>query len=550
MQGASLDASSPGATARPRRDPFARRTLLRAALGLAVWAAALGTARGQAAPKPTTGAPVVFLHMNDFHGQFRPLEPLWRQNYRADGPVELVGGAASLAGFVANEREAAKKNGARVVLTDAGDWYQGTLEGNTTKGRLAIAFLNRLGLDASVIGNHEYDFGEANVRQIVATATFPVLGANILVAGAAARMPAPYAKPWQVVDVHGLKVVIVGLITENTKAVSTGPFGDAFFEHEEDTLRVVLPAAKKAGDVVVLLTHCGVEADKRLAAAFPEIPLILGGHSHTALRTALKEGNTWIVQSSGKATSIWRLDARADAAAKKLDLLGGGLVDLDITKHPEDPATAQWITEQTKDLAQHWDRVIGELETPLLDERGVHSTAAGNLMCDAMLQWTKADVAFTNKGGIRCRLRKGPITPRQLYELMPFENTVVTLSMRGADVRKLLESTLAKGKRMLDIGGGSYSYAMVDGERALQDVKVAGAPLDDTKVYKVATSSFLANGGDGYGVFANGKDLQDTGVLLRDVLISLAERDKRLAADATQRILPLDRAAVPATSTK
>jgi len=547
----SGSASAPSSAADALRGPRTRphRSWWRTAALVATAGLAVTTAAAQAAAARPTGAPVVFLHMNDFHGQFRPLEPLWRTSYRPDGPVEFVGGAASLAGFVASEREAATKNGARVVLTDAGDWFQGTLEGNSSKGRLAVAFLSRLRPDAAVLGNHEYDFGEANLREIVATAQFPVLSANIVVAGATARMPIPYTKPWHVVDVHGLKVVVVGLITEHTKKVSTGPFGDAFFEHEEDALPVVLPAAKKAGDVVVLLTHCGVDADKRLAAAFPEIPLILGGHSHTALRTAQKEGNTWIVQSAGKATSIWRLHARADATTKRLDLLDGALVDLDLAQHPEDPATAQWIAEQTKDLASHWDRVIGELTTPLLDERGVHSTAAGNLLCDSMLRWTNADVAFTNKGGIRCRLRAGPITPRQLYELMPFENTVVTLSMRGSQLRELLAATLGKGKRMLDIGGGSYSYTMVDGARVLQDVTIGGAPLDDAKVYRVATSSFLAGGGDGYSTFAAGTDLKDTGVLLRDMLITLAERDRRLTADLTQRIVPRE-AAAPAERSK
>lgn len=481
-------------------------------------------------------AEVVLLHMNDFHGQFRPLEALWRPRAKPEAQAELVGGAASLAGYVRATRTAAAASGAKVVLTDAGDWFQGTLEGNSSQGSLAMAFLSRLRLDATVIGNHEYDFGHDNLRRLVALAEFPVLGANLVVDGATNRMPIPYARAFCVVEVHGLRLVLLGLCTSDAKNVSTGPFGDVGFEREEAALAAVLPAARAAGDVVVLLTHCGLEADRRLAAAFPEIPLILGGHSHTALRQPYVQGSTWIVQTQGKATSIYRIEAQVEKANKRLALQRAELVELDLDRHPEDPETAAWIREQTRELAATWDRVIGELVTPLLDERGAHSTAAGNLLCDTLLEATGADLAFTNKGGIRARLRPGPLTPRQLYELMPFENTCVSMTLRGAQVRALLQATMASGRRLLDIGGGSYTYAVVDGQRQLRTVTVAGQPLDDARTYRVTTSSFLANGGDGCEAFAQGTEVVDHRTLLRDLLIGKAERERRLVSDTRQRI--------------
>jgi 2',3'-cyclic-nucleotide 2'-phosphodiesterase (5'-nucleotidase family) len=512
-----------------------------------VWTCLTALAAAQTAvPAAAPGrVDVTLVHMNDFHGQFRPLEALWRESRSAGDEVQLVGGAAALAGYVRQVREAAATDGTRVVLTDAGDWFQGTLEGNSSKGSLAVAFLSRLQPDASVIGNHDYDFGAENLKRLIAAAAFPVLGANVLDGRAATRTPIGYVKPWQVVDAKGLRLVIVGLITADTKNVSTGPFGDAEFEREEKALTAVLPEARKAGDVVVLLTHCGLETDRRLAKTFPEIPLILGGHSHTALKTPLvvdhdTGGDTWIVQTQGKATSVQRIDARVDREQKKLRLLHAELVELDLATHPEDPATAAWIREQTKDLAATWDRVIGELATPLLDERGTLSTAAGNLLCDALIEATHADLAFSNKGGVRTRLRAGPLTPRHLYELQPFENTYVTLTLPGREVRALLAATLAPGRRLLDIGGGTYCYALVDGKRELRDVTVGGNPLDDARDYRVAVNSFLANGGDGYTTFANGRDRADSGVLMRDLLIAKVERDKRLVVDTRQRITVVD----------
>lgn len=517
-----------------------RRWLL-APIGRSAWLCLLlVTGGGAQVPVPAAlakdDADVVLLHINDFHGQFRPLEALWRERPATVAP-ELVGGAAALAGYVQRSREIAAAGRQRVVVTDAGDWFQGTLEGNTTKGSLAVEFLNRLGLDGSVIGNHEYDFGDANLRRLIAAATFPVLGANLLAADSKTRTQVDYARPFHVVDVHGLRLVLVGLTSADTRNVSTGPFGDVVFEQEESALRAVLPAARAAGDVVVLITHCGLEVDKRIAAAFPEIPLILGGHSHTPLRAPFVVGATWIVQNQGKATSVQRIEAKVRSLEKRLELRRSTLVELDLGVHAEDPSTADWIRERTRDLAAKWDRVLGELATPMLDERGVHSTAAGNWMCDTMRAATGADLAFSNKGSIRARLRPGPLTPRHLYELMPFDNTYVSMTLTGAEVRALLAATVRPGRRLLDIGGGSYHYGLVDGERVLRTIRVAGELLRDDADYRVVVSSFLANGGDAYPQLTAGRDRRDHGELLRDLLIRTVERVRRVVVDITQRVV-------------
>jgi 5'-nucleotidase len=481
---------------------------------------------------------VVFLHWNDFHGQFRPQLAFWKARGGGDRrELPEVGGAAALAGYVARTREQAEAAGQHVVVTDGGDWYQGTIEGNEDRGRLAVEFLSRLSPDAVVLGNHEYDFGPENVRALVAAARFPVLGANVLQAGAKERKLCDYVVPFQVVPVRGLKVAVVGLITARTKDVSTGPWGEAEFGDEIEALRAVLPAAAAASDVVVLLTHCGLEKDRELAQAFPAIPLILGGHSHTGLKEPFREGGTWIVQTHGKASEVYRVEAHVDAARKRLQLLRGELVELDRERHPDDPATAAWIAESTKDLAASWDRVIGELRTPLDDDRGARSTAAGNLVCDAFAATAGADLGFSNKGGIRTRLRAGPLSPRMLYELLPFDNNLVSFDLTGAQIRAILQASVGSGRRLLEIGGGTYRYTVRDGQRVLVEVRVGGAPLDDAKTYRVATSSFLARGGDGLEGFAAGTNRKDHGILLRDVLIRIAERDKELAADPANRIL-------------
>jgi 5'-nucleotidase/UDP-sugar diphosphatase len=480
---------------------------------------------------------VVFLHWNDFHGQVLPREATWRGRGRNDQPLPMVGGAAALAGFVAKVRASAGT--ARVIVTDGGDWYQGTLEGNETRGRLVVALMNRLLPDAAVLGNHEYDFGDANVKELVALAKFPVLGANILDGKSKERTLMPYVRPFVTLQVKGVRIAIVGLITEGTRLVSTGPWGDAVFEEEKQTLTTLLPEVRKVADVVVLLTHCGVETDKELARAFPEIPLILGGHSHTGLEKALKVGATWIVQTHGKCSEVYRVDGRLDPEQKKLTLLDSRMVELDLAEHPEDADTKAFVAEQTKAIAATWDEPVSELLADLRTDRGPNSSAAGNLVADMMRQAGGADLAFTNKGGLRTTLRKGPLTPRMVYELLPFENTAVTMTMTGKQVRSLLTTCLDREHRPLEISGGSYRYTFLkdEGARRLLEVTVGGKPLTDDQDYRVTTNSFLAAGGDGYPHFKEGTDRKDSGALLRDLMLAQVRTQKQIAVDAGNRIV-------------
>ncbi|MCR9244269.1 MAG: bifunctional metallophosphatase/5'-nucleotidase [bacterium] len=481
---------------------------------------------------------VVFIHWNDFHGQFRPQLAFWKARGGGDRrALPHVGGAASMATFVKAARAEAAAAGAVVVATDGGDWYQGTIEGNETRGQLSVEFFERLGVDAAALGNHEYDFGPENVEALCAAADFPVLGANIIIEASEARQNMPYAEPFHVVTVHGLRIAIVGLITEQTKGVSTGPWGEAGFEAEAKALELVLPEARKVSDVIVLLTHSGLNVDRKLAKRFPEVPLILGGHSHSGLKKPVREGDTWIVQTHGKASEVYRVRARVEAETRKLVIESGELVELDLDKYPPDPETEKWIAEKTTHITAKWDRVIGELATSLNDNRGARSTPAGNLVCDAFLEASGADVAFTNKGGLRTRLQAGPLTPRMIYELLPFDNSLISMDMTGADLRALIAGSLKGRRRLLEIGGATYTYATEKRKRVLRKVTVAGKPLDDAKTYRVVTSSFLARGGDGIEGFTKGTNRKDHGVLLRDTLIAKAERDKKVVADTANRVL-------------
>ena len=520
------------------------RTVLHALL---LWAATAVTAAAQESrpfsqSAPTERPDLVILHMNDFHGQVLPR----RFDDDPARPPKELGGFATLVRFVAQER--ARFGAENVWVTDAGDWFQGTPEGNEDKGASIVECFNRLGLVAAQIGNHEYDFGEDNLAAIVALARFPVLGANIVDATkrAAAEQPAsrPYARPFLVREHHDVRIAIVGLITQDTKNVATGPFGAADFADEVETLERLMPQLSAASDAVILLTHCGTSTDRRLAQRFPNLLLILGGHSHEQLRPGLREGNVLIVQAGSKGGGMTRVSLALNRQRRTAKVLSSWFEEMDAGRIGKDPAAEAFVTERFGKISAPWDQVIGRLEGDVGrgSRRTPNSTAAGNLIAGLIREVAEADVGLTNKGGLRTGLRLGPITRREVYELVPFDNSVVAFRLTGAQLRSALEHGLAPKRQPLEIDGGTYEYSIQDGKRILGEVKVAGQRVEDAKIYRVATNSFLAGGGDGIEVFSTAERLPQSAAMqryLRDLLIEKLLAQKSLNVTAEGRIRPL-----------
>lgn len=469
-------------------------------------------------PQPRLPADLVIVHFNDFHGQVRP-----RQVVRHPGrPAVAMGGISALAQQVALRR---LEHGERLWVTNGGDWFQGTPEGNEDRGHGVVACLDRLRLTASVVGNHEYDFGERHLISLIKSARHPVLGANVFERDTPRLRP--YVRPYVVKTVRPrgaplgddpVRIALVGFVTSDTPQVSTGPFGSAEFRDEAETLAQLWPALMRDADHVVLLTHCGLSTDRELARQFPGVALILGGHSHTALRRPVREGETAIVQSgsSGTALTEVRMSVRGDP--RRLELVGFDFIDVE-TERGADPAMDRFVGERFGALAARWDQPLGEIAGAVDTRRQSGSTPAGNFVAGLIRDVGEAELGITNKGGIRTLLRSGPITRRQVFELLPFDNTVVTLELTGAKLREVLAQGLVRGRRPLEIDGGTYSYAVVGQERQLREVTVAGEPLAPERRYRVATNSFLADGGDGLDALVSGRRLAESTNYLRDLMI-------------------------------
>jgi 2',3'-cyclic-nucleotide 2'-phosphodiesterase (5'-nucleotidase family) len=482
------------------------------------------------------------LHLNDFHGFAQPYKPF--------GENELRGGIAALTDRL---NELAKEKSTLILA--AGDFIQGHNWANFSKGKSSIELLNLMKIDALVVGNHEFDFGQETLKERINQAKFPVLGANV--------EGFPLLKPYAIKEIGGLKVAIIGVITEETPQ-ATHPrnvMGLTFTSAEKTVAKYVQQLRSKI-NVIIVLSHLGYNTDLALAQNVKGIDLIVGGHSHTKLEKGRQVGQTLVVQAweHAKAFGVVDLtikDAKVTGADSRLDLITPA-------SGARDETVAALVDQYAQQVDAALSEVIGEA---LVDLDGANvrkkETNLGNLIADILRQTTAADLAITNGGGIRTSIAKGPLKVNDVYTVVPFDNYILSIKMTGKQIKEALENGVSaveevKGK-FPQVSGLSFTYApaAAQGDR-VKEITVAGAPLALDKQYTVATIDFLAAGGDGYTSFGEAvkasKDYEsvggsmkgsnivynDPGRWLRDVVVEYIKARKTITAQTEGRIRELD----------
>lgn len=487
---------------------------------------------------PAAAVKLTVVHTNDIHGWIMKRPAAWFQ----ENPSRLVGGAAALAAFY-------KSVEGPKLLLDGGDWFQGTPEGNGSLGMASVDVFNALPYDAVVVGNHDFDFSEKRLKELVAALKMPVLGANVYEKKTKKRTP--YLKSWFVKDVGGVKVGVFGLITTNMRNLTFAEnFEGLEFRDEVAEARDAVAALKKQGAaVIIMLDHVGFQqpdmkpftSEQAVARAVPGIDLIVGGHSHTFLRQPVRDekNGTLIVQAGSYLSSAGRVTLEIDARLGKVISSSGELVDLWIDKWGEDPGVAAVVEKHAAKAREIYDVVIATAAVSLMRDRNAES-ALGDWITDCEREWAGADVALQNGGGIRADLPAGPVTLRTIFNIMPFDNYVVKLDMDGALVRAMLDHGVDKSKGLSQISGATLTYdrEAASGSR-VTSVMVGGKPLDAAAAYKVATVDFLVQGGDGYSAFSKARKTENTKKLLRDVMAECARAQKKIDAPKNGRLTPV-----------
>jgi 2',3'-cyclic-nucleotide 2'-phosphodiesterase (5'-nucleotidase family) len=476
---------------------------------------------------------------NDTHGRLLPAEQSWSEG-------RPVGGSAAIAGYVREAREETPE--CPMFVLSGGDMMQGTLISNLTEGESTIRAMNAIGYDAAAIGNHEFDWGVDVLVDRIGDADFPMLGANIYLKGAE-RHP-DWVTPWTIIERDGVRVGVVGMTTRSTPT-SSRPENVAEFEFRSisDALDRYIPELRARGvDFVVAVMHegafcdqqrvCRGEAIDALTRATERYDYAVTGHTHSPVETEIR--GVPVVQSYSNSTAfgLGRLDRTGDGRVTAR-LIGVRRAYADeVVPDPEVAALVGTYQRRTDSLV---DRVITTLAEPVPKPRH-GDLVLGRLIADAQRARTGTQVAMMNAGGIRRPLPAGDLTYEILFELQPFANLLVTMSLTGERLVAALEHGMADDGADAQLSGIRVTYDpdRPSGSRVLHAQLIDGPSIDPAGTYTVTVNDFMATGGGGYTMFLEGTNVVETGIVDLDALIEYLGRLPRPLD------LPLDARWLPA----
>jgi 5'-nucleotidase len=499
------------------------------------------------------------------------------------------GGLALLGGYLRNIRASRLRDGGAVLLVDSGDMFQGTLESNLNEGAAVVDAYNRLGYAAAAIGNHEFDYGPTGPDETARTpgqdprgalkaraagARFPFLAANTIDDITGRPVAWRNVKPSTAVTVGGVKIGLIGVTTVDTAALTIGAnvVGLTFAPLLPAITREATSLRTAGAKVVIVLAHAGGRCTKldnpqdvsscdqtgeiiQVARQLPSglVDVIAAGHTHQAM--AHEINGIAVVEAYSTGRSFSRVDLMVDrttgtVTSKRIlppqDLCGRE----DAVTHSCDPASAEGgarvpvryenrlvsadraivatIAPAVRKAVAVKNQPIGVvLETSFIRGDQIGETAVADLVADGLLASTPgADVAMSNGGSLRTDLPSGPLTYGSIYELYPFDNRIVTLSLTGDQLTRVIAENLQRRLPPLELlpVAGFKVDARCDGTMLrVALTRPSGTPIRADEQLTVATSDFIAGGGDGIlapaGAVAQARTV-DNVPLLREALVT------------------------------
>jgi 5'-nucleotidase len=470
------------------------------------------------------------------------------------GTNDLHGRIASLpalGGYLANLREARARDGGAVVLLDAGDMFQGTIESNFVEGASVVAAYNALGYAAAAVGNHEFDFGPEGpaptprhpeddprgaLRARAREARFPLLIANLVDEATGRRVEGwENMPPYHVVDAAGVRVGIIGVTTEQTPTTTIAAnFRGLRVAPLSDTIAETAARLRASGVHVVLVTaHAGgrcrshddphdvgsCEPDQEIfavAAALPRgsVDAIVAGHTHAvvahdvhgiAVIESLANGQAFgrvDLELERDATGGFRVVDRRIFPPERLCGVATHLPCADVRYEGApvvpDARVAEVVGPYLEAARRQGEERLGPQVTAPFERRGDRETALGNLLADLMREIAPggADVALLNGGGIRAPIDAGPLTYGDLFETFPFDNRFAVLRIDGATLRRVVTVNLTADESILSLSGVRVTVRCRGRVPEVRLFRADGRPLRDGDRLRVATSDFVATGGD------------------------------------------------------
>lgn len=474
---------------------------------------------------------LTILHTNDMHGHTEAF---------VDKRVSKgkIGGLSHLGTAIEAERS---KDPDNTLLLDAGDISSGGAVSNYYQAIPMVDAMNQMGYDAMTVGNHDLDLGSPVLQNIDDKANFPILSANLIdrTGGDLANI-----KPYIFKQIGDLKIGILGLTTTATVAMlAKEDQGKIAFASAEATAKKLIPDIKKQGaDVVVVLSHLGIRADRELAGKVDGIDVIVGGHSHTEMKKHEEVNGTLITQAGGFSKNLGKLELDIKQIDGKTQIVGvrSKLIPINEKIKP-DREVEKIIKKYSNRLAPMMNRVIGIASKPLT-QRDYHiykeESTLGNFVTDAIREKTGADFCILSPSSLRRNLNSGEVRVRDIHSMFPWKNKVSVLEMKGGDIKNVLEEMISGSANGIAVSGMivEQDLSKPKGNQIVSVKTPDGKPLDPEKTYKVATRDWYADGNLQLNSFTKASSRKETEVLQK-ILIKSIEQRQELNAQKDGRII-------------
>lgn len=493
-----------------------------------------------------------FVEVTDFHGYLQ-----------SDG--KLSDGTAikqQIGGVLAKQIKDIKAANPNTVILSGGDMFQGTPMSNVLKGQPVIDMMKNIDFDAMALGNHEYDWGIDSVidtqNATLKNSTIPVLAANVY--DKTTGKPVSYAKPYVIIKRDGVKIGIIGIVDnkEFPDIIMPAYIQNADFKDPVPVVNQLATDLRGQGaQIVIVLAHMGANQDKitdaitgnliDFAKQVKGVDAIFGGHTHTIITTKVNGIPVGVAGSYGNGFIDLKITLNADGTVTAGDMKYNNDIPLYQMANPVVDAEVQAIVDKAnKDVGPIFNEVIGQAAIDLTRAQSAQpygDSILGNWAAEVTKDAVGSDFGFANNGGLRIDIPKGNITVGTIYQLMPFDNTIVTIKMTGAQIKTVLEQAVQDGGKGIQVAGLSFKYdpSMPSMQRVFDMKKSDGSPIDMNTSYLVATNNFMGTGGDGFKGFTDpdvAKSYIDTYKLVRDAFIDAVKNQKTVTAKIDNRIAP------------
>ncbi|MBM4157266.1 MAG: bifunctional metallophosphatase/5'-nucleotidase [Ignavibacteria bacterium] len=428
---------------------------------------------------------ITILHWNDFHSANMP-SMVSRKNKDTDEKTYYIaGGTSMMLGLIKLNKDY------KTLVLNAGDDFQGSPVSNLTRGKSQMVLLNLFNLDAFTIGNHEFDYGYGALDSALKTVNFNYLACNFK----NNKNNELIGKPYIIKYINGIKAGIIGLSIDDLMELTIPDnVSEITILNMDSVITENIGILKEEGcDLIVVLSHNGIDTDEEIAKKYyGDIDIIIGGHTHTALFKPKIVNGVIICQAGAYGRWLGKLDLKVDIDKDTISSFNGFLIETKFDSTVYDRDAQEIVEEMEMDVDKKLSLKIG-MVTEDWDKQSI-----GQWQADALAKKMNTEMAFLNSGGIRKEILKGDITLKQMWEVNPFGNTIVKISVDGKTLKEMIDYNLRNKKtddRIILSGIKIYykSRKIEQGTDFIDSIIVNNDLLDINKSYTISTNNYMAN---------------------------------------------------------